>query len=111
MAGKQVLFRTNNQAVGLVFCRDPPLMHLLRSPFFIEANFDFEHKMVHISGKENGIADALSRNDNYVYFLLFVTTGRSSPFCHPTVTNRTAVRSVSTADISTLERFAQEFFA
>ena len=47
--------------------RDPPLMHLLRSLFFTEAHFDFEHKMVHIPGEENGIADALSRNDMSIF--------------------------------------------
>ena len=44
---------------------DPPLVHLLRSLFFIEAHFDFEHKVVHI--EKNGIADALSRNDMSVF--------------------------------------------
>ena len=64
--GKPVLFRTGNQAVvaalALYSARDPHLVHLLRSLFFIEAHFDFEHKVLHIPG-ENRIADALSRND------------------------------------------------
>ena len=69
--GKQVLFRTNNQAVVAALAsysaRDPPLVHLLRSLFFIEAHIDFEHKVVHIPGEKNGIADALSRNDMSVF--------------------------------------------
>ena len=57
---------SDNQAVVAalsLYSRDPPLVHLLRSLFFIKAHFDFEHKVVHIPGEENGIADALSRND------------------------------------------------
>ena len=107
--GKQVLFRTDNQAVvaalALYSAHDPPLVHLLRSLFFIEAHFDFEHKVVHIPGEKNRIADALSRNNTSVFSsLLFIS------FCHPAVTIRTAVRPVSAVDISALERLAQ-FFA
>ena len=65
--GKQVLFRTDNKAVVAALASysacDPPLVHLLRSLFFIEAHFNFEHKVVHIPGEENGIADALLRSD------------------------------------------------
>ena len=69
--GKQVLFRTDNEAVVAALAsysaRDLPLVHLLRSLFFIKAHFDFEHKVVHILGEENGIADALSRNDMSIF--------------------------------------------
>ena len=69
--GKQVLFQTDNQAVVVALAsysaHDTPLVHLLRSLFFIKAHFDFEHKVVHIPGEKNGIADALSRNDMSVF--------------------------------------------
>ena len=69
--GKQVLFRTNNEAVVAALAsysaRDPPLVHFLRCLFFIEAHFDFKHKVVHIPWEENGIADALLRNDMSIF--------------------------------------------
>ena len=37
---------------------DPPLVYFLRSLSFIEAHFDFKHKVIHIPWEENGIADA-----------------------------------------------------
>ena len=66
--------------------------------------------MVHIPGEENGIADALSRNDMSIFSLL-LPQAAPLPSAIPQSTNRAAVRSVSTVDISTLERLAQEFFA
>ena len=44
------------------YSRDATLMHLLRSLFFISENYQFLVDAVHISGKENVQADALSRN-------------------------------------------------
>ena len=71
MADKQVLFRTDNQAVVAALAsysaRYPPLVYMLRSLFFIKAQFDFEHKVVHTPGEENGIVDALSRNDMSIF--------------------------------------------
>lgn len=39
------------------------MMHLLRCLFFIEARFGFGLSCVHLPGAENGLANALSRND------------------------------------------------
>ena len=40
---------------------------MLRSLFLIEAHFDSEHKVVHTTGEENGIVDALLRNDISIF--------------------------------------------
>ena len=37
-------------------------MHLLRCLFFIEARYDLEISCTHIPGRENDLADDLSRN-------------------------------------------------
>ena len=43
-------------------------MHLLRCLFFIRAYFELELWAVHIPGKENTLADAISRNDLLYFF-------------------------------------------
>uniref|UniRef100_A0A1X7V769 Uncharacterized protein n=1 Tax=Amphimedon queenslandica TaxID=400682 RepID=A0A1X7V769_AMPQE len=64
--GSLVLFRSDNQAVlsalSSYSAKDPSLSHLLRILFFLEAQFDFEHQVVHVPGVDNGAADDLSRN-------------------------------------------------
>ena len=80
--GGSVLFRSDNQAVVAALssysARDPPLTHLLRCLFFIEAYFDFEHTVAHVPGIDNGAADALSR-DNMTKFFSFLPQANPSP--------------------------------
>ena len=45
------------------YSRVPQIMHLLRCLFFIRALFRFSLHAVHIPGKENSLADAISRNN------------------------------------------------
>lgn len=65
--GQTVLCRCDNQAVVFALlsrsCRDPNLMHLLRTLFFFEAHFQFSLHAEHIAGKDNPLADDLSRNN------------------------------------------------
>ena len=65
-ADSQVTFMCDNQAVVRSLTsrsvRDPTLMHLLRCLFFFEAHFSFQYVAVHVPGKDNTAADALSRN-------------------------------------------------
>ena len=72
--GQRVLFRTDNQAIVSALtnysAKDPPLVHLLRSLFFIEAHFDIEHSVVYVPGECNGAADALSRDRLTSFFSL-----------------------------------------
>ena len=71
--GARVRCRCNNmaavQCVARRTCRDPPLMHLLRCLFFVEAFFQFELVAVHLPGCSNELADDLSR-DRLSSFLL-----------------------------------------
>lgn len=43
-------------------CRDQDMMHLIRCLFFLEAWFGFELVADHLPGRENMLADYLSRN-------------------------------------------------
>ena len=67
--GRSVKFVCDNQAVVQALTsgrvRDTHLMHLLRCLFFMEAHFG---SAVHIPGKKNLAADALSRNCLYEFF-------------------------------------------
>ena len=64
--GARVHWRCDNQpAVDAVCgrsCRDRPMMHLIRCLFFFEAWFDLELLATHLPGRENMLADDLSRN-------------------------------------------------
>ena len=43
-------------------CRDQGMMHLIRCLFFLEAWFGFELVAMHLPGRDNMLADDLSRN-------------------------------------------------
>ena len=70
-----VEFHLDNQAVVAALsnrsARDPHLMHLLRCLFFQEAHSGFEHCACYRPGKENLIADALSRGSITEFRTLF----------------------------------------
>ena len=73
-AGSTILFCSDNQAVVSVLdsrsARDPHLAHLLRNLFFIEARHQFGVRARHIPGKDNVVADALSRGNLPLFFSL-----------------------------------------
>ena len=70
--GKIVLFRVDNmavvEAINATFCKDQHLMHLIRLLVFFAAYHNFWFQAAHIAGKDNKLADALSRN-NMSFFL------------------------------------------
>ena len=45
------------------YSHDPLIMHHLRSLFFVKAYFDLNLRAVHISSKDNVVADAISHDD------------------------------------------------
>ena len=65
--GLVVQFLSDNEAVVQVLnaghARDEALSHLLRCLFFIAATFSFWFCAVHIPGRLNTAADAISRNN------------------------------------------------
>lgn len=73
--GTIILFKSDNQAAVAALttraARDPQLSHLLRRLFFLEAHFQFEHRALHVAGRLNTAADALSRNRAADYFRIF----------------------------------------
>ena len=64
--GSRVQWLCDNQpavhAVCKRSCRDQSMMHLIRCLFFLEAWFCFEMIATHLPGRENMLADDLSRN-------------------------------------------------
>ena len=70
--GSMVLVHCDNAAVVEAIFRgkakDPLLAHQLRALFYIGAYFDVELTTVHTLGRENGPADALSRDDCFSFF-------------------------------------------
>ena len=60
------LYCDNEAAVAVLnagYSHDPLIMHLLRSLFFVKAYFDLDLRAVHTPGKDNVVADAISRDD------------------------------------------------
>ena len=70
--GKNVMSYCDNAAVVAILnkgdCKEPQAMHLMRCLAFLKAKFQFSLFATHISGVNNDLADALSR-DNLQYFL------------------------------------------
>lgn len=67
-----VVFAINRRAV-----RDPLLMRLLRSLFFVEAHFNLRISASHIAGARNTAADLISRNRITEFSVLFPQADRS----------------------------------
>lgn len=65
--GLVVQFVSDNEPVVKVlasgYALDPGLMQLLRCLFFVAARFEFWFAAIHIEGKSNTVADAISRGD------------------------------------------------
>ena len=65
--GKIVLFKVDNtavvEAINATFCKDLHLMHLIRLLVFFAAYHNFWFHAAHIAGRDNRLADALSRNN------------------------------------------------
>ncbi len=72
--GAVVLCHCDNQAVVSVvsggYCRDPPMAHMLRCLFFIEAYFDLTLSANHVPGVQNRVANCISRNNLDEFFSL-----------------------------------------
>ncbi len=73
--GMSVRFHCDNSAVVALLnsgsVKDNDLMHLMRCLVFIAARFDFVFTAAHIRGRDNVLADALSRNKSPLFLSLF----------------------------------------
>ena len=62
---RHIMFQVDNESVVHILnsrtSPDPNIMHLLRCLLKVEACFSFTFAAIHVPGKNNGIADALSR--------------------------------------------------
>jgi len=84
---KLILVHCDNQAVVDVINSgsskdDILIMHLLRCIFFVSAHHSFAIRAVHIPGKNNTAADAISRN-NLALFFTQVLTAQPQPCTIP----------------------------
>ena len=65
-------FQVDNQAivevVSSIYSRNAHLMHLTRLLVFLAARYSFWFSAIHVLGRDNHLADALSRN-NLEFFL------------------------------------------
>ena len=80
--GKSICCRCDNAAVVAMlrsgWCKNEHAMHLLRSLFFFQASYNVSLVAEHIRGVENGLADALSR-DNHQKFLSCMSSAYQVP--------------------------------
>lgn len=76
-----VLCHCDNEAVVAAvkggYCRDPTLAHMLRSLFFLEAEYNTSLSAIHVPGVENRAADSISRNNLPQLFDLLPQAHRS----------------------------------
>ena len=84
--GRNVMSYCDNAAVVAILskgdCKEPQAMHLMRCLAFLKAKFQFSLFASHISGINNDLADALSR-DNLQYFLSHHAQAQPSPTSLP----------------------------
>ena len=87
-----VLVYCDNQAVVEVvnasYCKDSHFMQLLRCLFFITTFFKISVNAVHIAGRMNTGADALSRNNMHLFFSQVPTANKTPPNFHPVGADR-----------------------
>ncbi len=80
--GKAVKFRCDNAAVVAIVrsgtSKDELAAQLMRCLFLFEARFDLKLRAVHLPGRDNGAADALSCND-HMSFLSQVPSAHQAP--------------------------------
>ena len=74
LAGHRIRFHCDNQAVVHAWSgqssQDPKIMSFLRELFYAAACNNFTIQLVHVPGKHNPLADALSRNQLSQFFAL-----------------------------------------
>ena len=72
--GKRIQFNCDNMVVVSVlssgYCKEKSMAHMLRCLFFLEARHDFSIIALHVPGKDNRSADALSRNELSIFLQL-----------------------------------------
>ena len=79
--GKRILFHSDNTTVVTVWAKmsspNVIIMNIIRRIFFIAAQNNFTLRIVHISGVDNSLADALSRFSNERFFAQHPTADRT----------------------------------
>ena len=72
--GRKVVVHVDNEGAVAVLnsgcSKEGQIMHLMRSLFFIVAHYQVSLRACHVPGAQNGIADAISRNNLSLFFSL-----------------------------------------
>ena len=72
--GSLVQCHCDNEAVVFAiqggYCREPGMAHMLRCLFYLEAKHDIKLSARHVPGVNNGVADAISRNQLSMFYAL-----------------------------------------
>ena len=80
--GKNILFHCDNMAIVYTLnkgsCKCEKTMSLVRSLFFIAAQFQFDFKVTYVSSVKNTLADPLSRLDMKT-FRMFAPGAEKNP--------------------------------
>ena len=88
-SGKIVLFRVDNmavvEAINASFCKDAHLMHLIRLLVFFAAYYSFWFYAEHVTGKDNNLADALSRNNISLFLSQAPSPSLQQSTIHPSL--------------------------
>ena len=83
---RRIMFHIDNEAVVHILnsrtSPDPNIMHLLRSLLKVAACFSFTFAAIYVPGRNNGIADALSRF-NFQAFHSLAPQGKEFPILVP----------------------------
>ena len=66
------------EAINASFCKDTHLMHLIQLPVFFASYHSFWFYAAHIAGRDNNLADSLSRN-NILFFISQAQPTSSQP--------------------------------
>eukprot|EP00731_Ephydatia_muelleri_P028107 Em0019g980a len=97
LAGRRIRFHCDNLAVVHAWngqsSRDTAIMVLLRELFYVAARSNFTVQLVHVPGKHNSLADALSR-DMLSRFFHTCSSGRPSTNSHASGISRSLDRDL-----------------
>ena len=112
--GKKVTCHCDNMAVVEVlnsgYSKDKNIMHMLRCLFFISEHHQFLVEAVHMPGKLNQAADAISQNNISHLLQVRITRGSTTPNTYPRPGLAIVSRGSTRLDIPELDRTVHRMY-